>query len=123
MRATPRGSNLNHMTGRRLTSTERSYVGLFDASQSPQKSSKSGKVAGSWMPRAFPAVDVPSKKDAEACKGALEGLEGAQKLAGSYFFFECEVGQGNFLDFIRAGLAPHAHDRGPGNKATSRART
>lgn len=59
------------------------------------------------MPRAFPASTGPViakhfKQDEEK----LEGLEGAHKLAGSYFFFECEVGQGNFLDFIRAGLVP-----------------
>ena len=70
------------------------------------------------VPRAFPKTDMPAKKDAEIDE--LIGLEGAQKLAGSYFFFECEVGQGNFLDFIRAGLAPQKHGRAPGNFATSR---
>lgn len=33
-------------------------------------------------------------------------LEMKDQLADSYFYFECKVGQGNFLDYMRAGLVP-----------------
>ena len=73
------------------------------------------------IPRAFPKIDLPSGKEQRT--DDIIGLEGAHKLAGSYFFFECEVGQGNFLNFIRAGLAPQKHGRAPGNFHASRTRT
>ena len=54
---------MNHVNSRRLTSTERGYLGHFEAkdAHSPSRSVKGRLVHGN-IPRAFPKIDLPSNR-------------------------------------------------------------